>query len=300
MQFRVAATALNLRAKPSAQADRVAVLPQGCIVARLALAEGNWWRVGAVLQGAGVEGFVNSTFLVASDAPAEAPPATRIGAVHLKENRTDITRHRDGGRAFPIGEADRPPPVAGDAAARRAGLLAIIDWLDVESGERWLANGTTTFCNIYAHDVCHLAGVYLPRVWWTPKALMRLGSGEPVAAAYGETVRELSANDLADWFEDYGPSFGWRRLFDLDALQASANQGRPAIIVAQRTDLDRSGHIQLVAPEHAAHAAHRADGKVIRPLQSQAGVTNFRYGFLGSGSWWSGSEFRKHGFWAQE
>jgi len=299
MQFYVAAEALNLRAAPSPQADRLAVLSQGSRVTRLAPAAGDWWKVQVELHGTAVDGFVNSKFLSVAPAPGEILSASQIGPVHLQQNRADVRRDRDGGRAFPIGEPNRPEPLSGDAAARRAALLRIIDWLEVERGERWLANGATTYCNIYAYDVCYLAGAYLPRVWWTPNALMRLAAGKPVPVAYGNTVRELNANALTDWLEDHGPSFGWQRTFEIDALQLAANQGRLAIIVAQRGDLNRPGHIQLVAPEHTAHSARRANGKVVQPLQSQAGVSNFRYGFLGSGRWWTGSEYRKHGFWMQ-
>lgn len=299
MQFRVTATALNLRAAPSPEADRIAVLPQGASVIRLAVAAGDWWHVRVELQGAAVEGFANSKFLAAAETPTDLASASQIGPVHLKENRTDITRDRDGGRAYPIGEPDRPRRLSGDAAARRAGLLAIIDWLNVEQGERWLPAGGTTYCNIYTYDVCYLAGAYLPRVWWTAESLRRLAAGNQVPVAYAETVRELNANALTDWLEDHGPSFGWRRVFELDPLQTTANQGRVAIIAAQRRDLNRSGHIQVIAPEHGEHSARRANGKVIQPLQTQAGDSNFRYGFLGNGNWWAGSAYSKHGFWIQ-
>ena len=49
-------------------------------------------------------------------------------------------------------------------------LDAIVDYLAVDkpSHVRYQPHDGLTFCNIYAHDYCHLAGVYLPRVWWTP------------------------------------------------------------------------------------------------------------------------------------
>jgi hypothetical protein len=177
-------------------------------------------------------------------------------------------------------------------------LLQIIDWIEVENRERWRPTATSTFCNIYAYDVCYLAGVYLPRVWWRPKALVALAAGERVVPRYDDTLHELNANALCDWFEDHGSVFGWQRALNPNDLQDAANAGELAIIVAQRLDLNRSGHIQIVAPEHETFSARRSDSQSLLPLQSQAGARNFRYGFLGQRPWWAvTTQFRKHGFW---
>jgi hypothetical protein len=45
----------------------------------------------------------------------------------------------------------------------------------------------------------------------------------------------------------------------------------------------------------SAHAARDVDGHVVRPLQSQAGATNYRYS-SGSGAWWQDAKFRAFGF----
>jgi len=58
-----------------------------------------------------------------------------------------------------------------------------------------------------------------------------------------------------------------------------------------------SGHVVVVAPETADHQARRnSAGEVVAPLQSQAGVTNFRYG-TGKVDWWKDPKFAEFAFW---
>jgi hypothetical protein len=53
----------------------------------------------------------------------------------------------------------------------------------------------------------------------------------------------------------------------------------------------------MAVPETSEHSAKRdVSGQVVRPLQSQAGRTNFRYG-TGSGTWWTGAQFADSAFW---
>ncbi len=231
--------------------------------------------------------------------PSPLPPAQSVQPVHLRENRADITRRFDGGRAFPLGEPGRPRRTSDDAGERVTQLRAIIDYLDSASPGhlRYKPRGSTTFCNIYAYDLCTLAGAYLPRVWWTDAAIMRMARGETVPVRYGETVRELNANALHDWLEDHGPAFGWVREIDLTTLQAAANAGEVCLIVAKRRDLNQSGHITAVVPEHEDFVARRdAAGGVIRPVESQAGVSNFRYA-VNDRAWWLNSRFQSSAFW---
>jgi hypothetical protein len=217
----------------------------------------------------------------------------------MTENRTDITRRRDGGRAYPLGEANRPGRSDGKPENRVKSVLKMIKYLDSKNSlhQRYQPRQKTTYCNIYAHDFCYLAGVYLPRVWWTDKALLQIKDDVEVPVQYDKTVRELNANMLHDWFDDFGAMFGWKRVFDLDVLQAAANHGEVCIIVAQRKNLNHSGHITVVAPEHDGFSAARnAAGEVSRPLESQAGRMNHRF-IVKSTRWWLGTNFRNHGFW---
>lgn len=63
-------------------------------------------------------------------------------------------------------------------------------------------------------------------------------------------MRELNANALYDWLEDYVTRFGWSREFDLNVPQAAANLAQLRVIVAQRKNLNQPGHISVVTPEH--------------------------------------------------
>jgi hypothetical protein len=157
-----------------------------------------------------------------------------------------------------------------------------------------------TFCNIYACDYCYLSGVYLPRVWWTAAALVRIGAGEAVPVRYGETVLELNANGLYDWLKKFGAGFGWHQVDTEDAVQLAVNEGGVAVICARRKVASAPGHIAVVVAERVPqHAAERAGGVVKLPLQSQAGARNFCYG-CGLSKWWAGAQFQAYGFFVHE
>lgn len=287
--FIVSATQLNLRSTPAATTGNIiTTLPNGQKVQDLDRTNAPWWKVRTAFHGAVLEGFVNSTFLAA---PSAAPTVSSIAPVHLGESagaKPSLTS----ARAFAIGDAAAPRR---RAASKTADLAAIINYLDVERGARYQPTSSATYCNIYAYDYCYLAKVYLPRVWWTGSALTKLALGQAVEVRYGDTVHELNANALFSWLVDFGSQFGWRRVFDLDAMQAHANAGGVGVICAQRKELNRSGHIACVVPETASQQAARSNGNVVRPLQSQAGARNFRY-TNGPRAWWQGTEFREFGF----
>jgi hypothetical protein len=300
----VSATSLNLRSAPRvAPNTRVATLPQGHRVDKVADAATGWWKVRTTLNGTALVGFVASQHLTddadAAPAPSTAPAVPAVPAVHLQENRPDIKRSTTSGRAYPLGEPDRPQRSGPSAQDRVRQLNEIVRYLNVETHARYQKTTKTTFCNIYACDFCYLAGVYLPRVWWTPKALVDLAAGKAVAAKYGDTVRELNANALHDWFEDFGGQFGWRRATDLDEVQSAANAGGVGIIVAQRKELNQSGHIAVVVPEGATASARRTAARVHLPLQSQAGLKNSCYS-CGTSRWWTGDQFRSFGLWIHD
>lgn len=301
----VTALSLNLRSTPNpGLKNKIAVLPQGTPVDKITnSATAGWWEVDAQFAGQVLRGFVNSAFL--GPVGATFPSATASGGVLPPADlgrSASAKRNQTGGRAHQIGEAGRPGTAGSHAGGKAAGIVAVIDWLDVgkSSHLRWQPAGGSTFCNVYTYDVCIIAGCYLPRVWWTPGAIDDLKAGNTVEAKYDDTVKEIRANNIFDWLEEYGSSFGWQRLFDVDALQTDANNGRVGIICAQRVQLNKPGHIQIIAPEHGPHVAKRsAAGKVTQPLQSNAGSSTFTYGFLNN-TWWSGSSFREFGFWSAD
>lgn len=295
---RVASTSLNLRSEPEVRpSNRIAVLPAGQPVEKLAEHDANWWQVAIALHDAAANGFVAARFLEPITAAPDPLPSLPVGSIppaHLRENRAEITRQNDRGRAFPLGEPGRPARTSADPVTRAAELSAIFDWLDVEHSHRYAPTTSSTYCNIYAHDVAYLAGVYLPRVWWTGGALLRLCGGEAVPVLYDQTVVELNANSLLVWFADFGAVFGWRRTLDLEELQQAANQGGVGIIVARHQDANRSGHIATIEREGAGLQAARVNGKVTRPITSQAGRENHRRQ-VPSRPWWAMSP---HSSWA--
>jgi len=301
VQRAVRAEGGNLRHLPSTRFNEpIALLPQGHVVRVLGSSAAGWLRVRTSLGGGEVIGHVAVSRLEAAGTPlVEAPTVdlTPLPIAQLRENNPVSLRHAKDGRAFPIGELARPTRDPAASADVRVGQLqALADWLGVESSERYARTPTQTFCNVYAADYCYLADAYLPRVWWTDSALLRLGAGEPVPVRYADTVREMRADDLFAWLLDMGPRFGWRRVFDATALQDAANAGGVGLICADRAAEGRPGHITVVVPEDAAHHAVRdADGHVAQPLQSQAGAVNRRFGSAGD-NWWMGGEFRDRGF----
>lgn len=285
---------LNIRNAPK-PGTVLATLPAGTNVTKIADHPTNpdWWQVDADLNGSIVNGFVAKRFLKAGSNVVVAPTMSgSIPPVHLKMNGK--TRVMNGGRAFPLDEPSMPQRTAKTAAE----LVQIINYLepDKSTHKRYLPGGGNTFCNIYAYDYAMRCNVYMPRVWWTDKALQMIASGTIPTVNYGTTVRELNANMLHDWFIDYGGLYGWRRVFDAGQLQADANNGKVCIIVAKRVNLSRSGHIVAAVPEHSGLTAGTNSGVVTRPVQSQAGSVNFTAKVPGN-IWWAGAKFQSFGFW---
>lgn len=296
-KFRVndkAPQGLNLREAPGKESARKAVLPMGHVVTKKAEASvAGWWEVSTTLQGANVEGFVNSRFLT-PDASFDPPQAvSSISPVHL---RTSQTIKRAGRQyAFPLNETGQPTRNSGSAPDARANqLTSIVNWLDVERKARYAPNSRHTYCNIYAYDYCYLASVYLPRVWWTSSALIKLRQGQAVQPVYGETVNEINANSLFVWLQEFGPSFGWNRTFDFTAMQQAANDGQVVVVCGQNRVPNRSGHITAIVPETNQQRASRSGATVSSPLQSQAGRSNHKYMVR---AWWQMNSIKTHGCW---
>jgi hypothetical protein len=307
------ATTLRVRSEPLVSSpdpttNVVGELPDGHLVrAVTGKAVHGFLEVETNLGGAGIRGFASTKYLVpqaggvaiAMTVPASTPPTTGIVAVHMPRKAGTITRRSQNANAHSLNEAGQPGRGGTSPEQLRAELAAIVAWLDVEkpSHARYQPRDKSTFCNIYAHDYCHLAGVYLPRVWWTFKAIEALATGKKVTPLYADTITELRANDLFRWLRDFGPRFGWRQTGTATKLQQEANQGAIGLVVARRKDEGRPGHITVVVPETADHRARRdSAGEVIGPLQSQAGAVNFRYG-NGKSGWWSAEQFAESGFW---
>lgn len=315
----VTASALNLRTHPRVARDTwLATLREGTQLEVLEPADtAGWVKVRVQLGDALRDGVVAERYLtlvrphsIDDDIPPDPivdpsllqlPPPSRVPPAHLRRDRSDITRHRAGGWAFSLGETGRPqlnPDTEASSRAHR--LLDIVRWLDVNNPahQRYWPQGGATYCNIYAHDYCDLAGVYLPRVWWTERALLHWQTGEALPARYDDTVRELNANALHDWLADHGPGFGWHRETSLTTLQAAANSGDVCLIIARRRDLNRSGHVSVVIPEHDTAMARRdRDGCVTRPVESQAGTRNHCVIVHQGSPWWLHERYQSFAFW---
>lgn len=304
---------LNVREEPvipsgNAASNVEASLPDGHVVRAVTGKKQNGFlEVETSLNGALIQGFAFARFLkpaagvteILVETPSPTPPATGITAVHMPLKAGAVAKRTQPANALSLNESGQPGRTGETADTRRADLAAILDWLAVDkpSHKRYQPHSGLTFCNIYAHDYCHLAGCYLPRVWWSAKAIAALAQGQTVEPRLGNTIEEQRANDLFRWLRDFGLSFGWRQTGTPTKLQTEVNQGAIGLILARRVIDGKSGHIVAVVPEIGDHQARRnAAGEVIAPLQSQAGVTNFRAG-TSKIDWWKDEKFAEFAFW---
>ena len=143
------------------------------------------------MLGDSLEGYVNSRYLVKDSEFDEPVKSNSITAIHLTENKTSITRNKDGGRAYPLGEPNRPTRTATDKEDKIEQIKEIINWINVDLSTRYFRKGSTTYCNIYAYDYCYLSGVYIPRVWWTRKSIIELSKGNEVPVLYGDKTAHI-------------------------------------------------------------------------------------------------------------
>ena len=207
-------------------------------------------------------------------------------------------RRADPANARSIDEPGEPHREGATPQDRAASLGRIVDFLApaAPTHKRYLPHDGKTFCNIYLHDYCHLAGVYLPRVWWNDTALAKIKAGQTVVAMLGPTVHEVVVNELVGWLGKFAAGFGWRQTDSLTALQDAANAGGVAIIAAQHKVPGHHGHIVAIVPETPAHQALRTGNDVTTPLQSQAGSVNFSFG-TPLPNFWTSAEHINPQFW---
>ena len=300
---------LRVRSTPKlAPGNIVGRLPDGHVVREIGDKVVNGFReIETSLAGAHIRGFASNDFLkkvtgsvsIPVVTPSPAASGAAVPAVLMPRRAGSVTTRTSPANAHSLNEAGQPGRKGTSPDKLRDELEAIVDHLAVDkaSHKRYKPVGATTFCNIYAHDYCHLAGVYLPRVWWSGRALVAIARGQVIEPRLGDSINEVRANDLFRWLRDFGPDFGWRQTGTLTKLQDEVNSGAVGLIVARRTNDGKSGHIVAIVPESAQHLAKRdAVNQVVAPLQSQAGVVNFRRG-TGNPKWWLGSQFAEHAFW---
>jgi len=294
---------LNLRNQPLiAKGNVIAVMPPDTIVESLNGEEApGWLKVKVMLGKTLAQGFASRKFLQSTtqELPEEQPAAT-IPLVHYPPSADrKVRRNHAGDWAYFLNEPGLLKVALDQVPAETekcASIHNVIEYLDVEHSARYLPRAGSTYCNIYAYDVAYCLGAYLPRVWWTAEAIIQLQQGQTLVPKYDQNITEYTANRICNWFDQYGVSFGWQRLFDLTALQNEVNKGKLGIIVGQRINMSNPGHIVAVVPENDQHRAKRNGTTVISPLQSQAGAKNKKY-FTGLNWWEDTSRFKKFGFW---
>lgn len=291
MKYRVATSSANLRDLPSAN-DNSTILAQ--IPFRLAFKLVNkispdWWKVR--LLNTNKEGFVwcHEIELIdetlQKDADIEIPnfEPSSIGSL---DNKVDTYK--------PLGDPAIPFRDLTSITSKKTTISAIIEKLNVEKSFRFQKDEADTYCNIYTFDFCFFAKVYIPRLRWTDKAIAQLEKGNEVPLVFDDTIRPFYSNYIYDWFEQSSGIFGWEKIDDVDALQTKVNEnGGVGIIAAKRFILNKSGHVVVVVPETETQKAFRVNGKVLYPLQSQAGMNNYNYFSKIRGAWWNNKDPEK-------
>ena len=302
---------LRLRSEARIDQDNanvIARLPDGHIVQAVTDKKINGFlEVETSLLGAHFHGFASADFLKPAAAvtevpvsqPATLPPTSGIVAVNMPRKDNSVTKRTAIAGAFSLNEPNAPARTGTTPEELRSQIAAIVDYLAVDkpAHARYQPQPKATFCNVYAHDFCQLAGVYFPRVWWSAAAIEKLAQGKTVDPVLEATIDEQRANMLFRWLRDFGMRFGWRQTGDLTKLQQEVNQGAIGLIIARQKNEHRSGHVAVVVPETGDLSAKRnAAGEVIAPLQSQAGRHNFRYG-NGGMNWWKSNDYAESAFW---
>ncbi len=212
---------------------------------------------------------------------------------------TDIDSRLDSmeNKFHPLSDQTIPFRDLTNITTKNESLHQLIDRLAVTKSLRYQRTVEDTYCNVYAFDYCHFAQVYLPTVWWTDESIVKLQEGEVVEVVFGSTVQPIYSSAIHDWFLKWGANFGWRRITDLDEMQQLVNEeGGVGIICAKRKVVGLSGHIVPVVPETRFRKAYRLDGKVVYPLQSQAGKINYTYFSKARKDWWNHERYSSHVF----
>lgn len=188
-----------------------------------------------------------------------------------------------------------------DANTKRESIRKLIDKLDVSKSERYQRTIEDTYCNVYSFDFCYFSQVYLPTVWWTDESIAKLQNGEDVVPIFNDTVLPIYSSAIHDWFPKWGPSFGWKKMTNLDEIQEKVNtEGGVGIICAKRKIVGLSGHIVPIVPETGKRKSYRENGKVVYPLQSQAGKLNYNYFSKARKDWWNHERYSSHVFYYHE
>jgi len=221
------------------------------------------------------------------------PRIKRAELLSVPESRLDSQTMK----YTPMDDASIPFRNITNPETKKESIYRLIDKLNVELSLRYQRTIEDTYCNVYTFDYCYFSKVYVPTVWWTEEALQKVLNGEEVEAVFGKTVDHIYSSAIHDWFLKWGASFGWKRMFDVEEIQNAVNaNGGVGIICAKRKEKGLSGHIVPVVPESDEHKAYRENGKVVYPLQSQAGKLNHNYFTDIKKDWWNDDLYSSHVF----
>lgn len=285
---------VNLRSVPNANSSSsiLATLPFGHECTSMDESD-QWWHLKTEVDNVPIEGYINSDYL--THTVFDIGKESGIVPVHLTENLNYVNPDSTS-RAHPIGDQNKVIRDMTSQQSKIDSIHQIISYLDVESSMRYQRTGYT-YCNIYAYDFCYLCNVYLPRVWWSPLSLIELSNGHSVPIQYDNTVFEIRANEIFHWLKDFGPTFGWQRVFSPQDLQDAADRGKIGVIVANTKNHSKSGHISVVVPQTDENQPVKIEGKVTTPVMSDAGWNNHNYY---SYRWWTREKYSFFGFWIHE
>jgi hypothetical protein len=184
-----------------------------------------------------------------------------------------------------------------NASTKKESIRQLIEKLDVTKSLRYQRTAEDTYCNVYAYDFCYFSKIYLPTVWWTDESLEKIQNGLKVIPVFDETVKPIYSSAIHDWFLQWGASFGWKRMTNLEEIQQKVNNdGGIGMICAKRKIRGLSGHIVPIVPETNVKKAYRENGILIYPLQSQAGKLNYTYFSKARKDWWNHERYSSHVF----
>ncbi|CAM3993223.1 SH3 domain-containing protein [Flavobacterium weaverense] len=291
MKYRVATSSLNLTDFPPTMDNStiLANIPYRHTVKLIDNTHADWWKV--KLLNTDKEGFVCSKDLELLDETLHKGSDIEIPNFEASPRSSLYTKEET---YKPIGNPDIPFRDLTSVESKKTSIKKIIDTLDVEKSFRYEKDEADTYCNVYTFDFCFFARVYIPRLRWTDKAIEELEKGNEVQLIFNETVRPFYSNYLYDWFLESSKDFGWEQMSDVDELQKKVNEnGGVGVIAARRFIMHKSGHVVVVVPETETEKAFRVDGKVIYPLQSQAGYDNYNYFSEVRKDWWANPDPEK-------
>jgi len=291
MRYRVITSMMDMKSVPAENDDSKVLfrIPFRHTVTLIEKTSSKWWRVR--LLNTDKEGFVLANELELIDQSTEKVADILIPNFEFAIQGgldTKIESYK------PLGDPSIPFRDLTSVESKLASIHQIIEKLNVSKSFKYEKDEADTYCNVYSFDFCFFAKVYIPRLRWTDKAIEELEKGNEVEIIFEDTVRPLYSNYIYEWFLESGEVYGWQKIECTDELQEKVNtNGGVGVIIARRFILDKSGHIVVVVPENDTEKAYRENGKVIYPLQSQAGLINYNYFSENRKDWWNNQDPEK-------